>query len=152
MTRERKSIQKEGASEVTMHGTYHCRPHEILLSMALIPFQYEKMIVHKIFFKVRNELTFPLGWYITLHSKFVWLWLKHMNFQWRVPFLTSKCISIILNIILKGWTIILLHIFVKISWSLMILRIKKIMKIIKYYDYSDVILTSLATTFLWSKI
>ena len=31
-------------------------PHKIFLSMAIIPFQYEKMVVHKKF-KVKNEVT-----------------------------------------------------------------------------------------------
>jgi hypothetical protein len=47
MTFEGKFIQKEDAMKV---------PHEILLTMAMIPFQYEKTVVHKRCSKFKNEL------------------------------------------------------------------------------------------------
>ena len=31
----------------------------IIVSMTMIPFQYEKMVLHNIYFKVKNELAFP---------------------------------------------------------------------------------------------
>lgn len=38
---------------------YHHVTHETYLWMAMSPFQNEKWLFHKIFFKVNNELTFP---------------------------------------------------------------------------------------------
>jgi hypothetical protein len=49
MTFACKFIQEEGARKV--HNGYHCVPHEIVLSMMMIPFQNEKMGVHKRFLK-----------------------------------------------------------------------------------------------------
>ena len=44
---EGKFIQKEGAS------------HEFFLSMAMIPFQYEQMVVHKKILKDKEWSSFP---------------------------------------------------------------------------------------------
>ena len=70
-----------------------------------------------------------------------------------ILFLTSKCMFI-LNIILKVWTIFLLHIFyhnlLKLNDSISI--IKKITKTTNYCYFIDVILKSIATTSLLSTI
>ena len=59
-------------------------------------------------------------WCIAIYSNFILFWLKIVDFLWNL-FLISKCIFI-LNVSLKVWTIILLHIFIAISWILMILN------------------------------
>ena len=38
----------------------HCVFDEKLLSMTMIPFQYEKMIIPKRLLKVKSELAFPI--------------------------------------------------------------------------------------------
>jgi hypothetical protein len=51
MTAEGKFIQKEGVRKVTTGNIVFLM--NFILSMALIPFQYEKLIVHKKFLKAR---------------------------------------------------------------------------------------------------
>ena len=59
-------------------------------------------------FKVNYELTF---FYSSIYGNSILFWLKFVNPLWTL-FLTSKCIYIyiyIVSIILKVWTIFLLH-------------------------------------------
>ena len=51
MILEGKFIQKEGGRQV--HNMYHCVPLDIFLAMVMIPFQFEKMVVHKKILKSR---------------------------------------------------------------------------------------------------
>ena len=50
-------VQKKGASMVTIIGIIHV-PREVILSMKIIPFQYDKIIVHNRYLKSRmNQLS-----------------------------------------------------------------------------------------------
>ena len=55
MTLEGKFIQQDG------HNMHHCIPHNILLPLAMITFQYEKMVFHKNFKYSRMTPPFPLS-------------------------------------------------------------------------------------------
>ena len=70
--------------------------------------------------EVENELTFLLCWYNTLWSSVLLFWLKIGNFC-GFFFLTSKCTSI-LDMILRVWITILLHVFIIVPWKMMILN------------------------------
>lgn len=87
---------------------HHCVPHEISLPMAMIPFQYENMVIHFKTFKVKNEPTFPF-----VDTLLQVITSYHFDCKLssliRTLFLTSKFTSIP-NMILKLWSIILFHI------------------------------------------
>ena len=50
---------------------YHCVLHEIFLSMAMISFQNEKMVVHKRFEKSRMNYFSFFFIHFYIHSKFI---------------------------------------------------------------------------------
>lgn len=51
---------KRTVLERSHYSRYHCVPHEINLAIALIPFQYKKLVVHNKTLKSRMNPIFPL--------------------------------------------------------------------------------------------